>query len=532
MDIILRDYQQNLVNKINQSQTKRNCVQLSTGGGKTIIFSYLANNYEGNVLILVNRTELLEQTAKNITRPKSLITAKTKKIGEGEVKIGMVESVHNRIKSGVFNLNNIDLIIVDEIQNLQFVKVFENYENRLLGFTATPVINKKESYYKCRYCEKKTDEQVDCCGRQTQKYNLRITLKKWYGNLITGIPISDLIEREYLTPVHNLACTSADLSKLVTDSSGEFTNKSQNEVFNTVTNTKNLLANYEEHCKEKKTMVFNTNIAANNEAEKMFRMNGYNVRSYDSKSKENRKEVVDWFRNTPDGVLMSVGVFTTGFDVEDVECIILNKATQSLSLYHQIVGRGGRITDKILKPYFKLVDLGGNLPRFGSWSDKVDWVKIYNDESERKAKIQDLDDFFLCHSCDSLITEYDCEVCGAEEPPKKESRDRVMIAKSVNKMPKPTGKQVVSYAERKEMDVNEAKRFVANYIVDMFITAKTSREAVIKNKHYLTGGVKDILRPIYFAIHGSNLKGNRKRTIKDFENKVFKKLNQYYENRG
>ncbi len=124
--IKLRDYQQSLVNEIYNSNSTRNCIQSSTGSGKTIIFSYLANQSKGRVLILVNRTELLEQTAKNITRTKSLITAKTKTVGKGDVLIGMVETVNNRIKKGVFNLDNIDLIIVDEIQNLQFVKVLMN----------------------------------------------------------------------------------------------------------------------------------------------------------------------------------------------------------------------------------------------------------------------------------------------------------------------------------------------------------------------------------------------------------------------
>ena len=70
--IKLRDYQQNLVDQIYNSSSPRNCVQSSTGSGKTIIFSYLANNFKGRVLILVNRNELLEQTAKNITNRKLL----------------------------------------------------------------------------------------------------------------------------------------------------------------------------------------------------------------------------------------------------------------------------------------------------------------------------------------------------------------------------------------------------------------------------------------------------------------------------
>jgi superfamily II DNA or RNA helicase len=508
----LRDYQQEIVDKINTSTSIRNCVQLSTGGGKTVIFSHLANNFKGRVLILVNRTELVGQTSRNITRPISLITAKTKKVGQGEVLIGMVESVHNRIKKGLFDINSVDLIIVDEIQNLQFIKVFESYEKRLLGFTATPVIMKKENYFKCKYCESKYENQIDCCGKETQKYNLKVSLKRWYGDLIQGIEIESLIERGNLTPVHNFVCNNPNLNKLKTDASGEYTNKSIDETFNNLASTENLAENYKQHCV-------------------VFKMQGYNVRSYDSKSSEKRAEVVDWFRETPDGILMSVGVFTTGFDVCDVECIIMNKATQSLSLYHQIVGRGGRITDKIYKPFFKMIDLGGNVEKFGSWSDSVDWNTIYNFEIEKKTQIRDVEDFVICHGCEAMISEYDCEYCGAKKPQKK-AKSKVVIARELKKLPPPKAEHIIKYCIANELDVNDAKNLTANYILDMFIFAQTKRDTIEKNRDYLKSEIKAVVRDIYFSIHGSKLEGNRRRTLNNFEQKVFNKINKHYENRS
>ncbi len=524
-------HQQELIDETNASKEKRNFVQLATGGGKTIVFSHLANNYNGRVLILVNRDELIKQTAKNITRTKSLITAKTKIVGKGEVLIGMVESVHNRIKKGVFNLDNIDLIIIDEAHNLQFTKVIEGYKNRLLAFSATPVTMKKESYFKCKYCHSKTDEPAICCGKETKKYTLNVSLKRYYGELIQGINISELIDLGYLTPVFNLSCDVSNLDKLKVDSSGDFSKKTQDEVFNNLASTENLLANYKEHCVGKKTMIFNSNITTNEEAYKMFRMQGYDVRSYDSKSKENRTEIVDWFKRTPNGILMSVGVFTTGFDCDTVEAIILNKATNSLSLYHQIVGRGGRITKEIFKPHFLCIDLGGNLGRFGSWSDPVDWKTIYNNEKERKAQTRDIEDFIVCHNCDALITSYDCEVCGATKPIKKETKAKIVIAEQIQELPPPKADNILRYAVAKGLDVNEAKNLTANYLLDMFIYAKTSKDSIESHKDYLKSKIKSFITPIYFALHGSELKGNRRRTIKDFENKVHLTINKYYESK-
>ena len=69
--------------------------------------------------------------------------------------------------------------------------------------------------------------------------------------------------------------------------------------------------------------------------------------------------------------MTSVGILTTGFDEPSVETIILNRATRSLTLYHQMIGRGSRIWQN--KSEFTIVDLGNNVRRFGLWQDYINW---------------------------------------------------------------------------------------------------------------------------------------------------------------
>ena len=110
--------------------------------------------------------------------------------------------------------------------------------------------------------------------------------------------------------------------------------------------------------------------------EETFKKRGYPIRHLDSTfSDKDRKEVLRWFKVTPDAILTSVGILTTGFDEPTVETIILNRATRSLTLYHQMIGRGSRRLPN--KDRFKLIDLGNNVRRFGLWQDYLNWQDAF-----------------------------------------------------------------------------------------------------------------------------------------------------------
>ena len=71
-----------------------------------------------------------------------------------------------------------------------------------------------------------------------------------------------------------------------------------------------------------------------------------------------------------------MSILTTGFDEPTVESIILNRATKSLTLYYQMIGRGSRILKN--KNSFDVIDLGNNFHRFGPWgSTNLDWQRIF-----------------------------------------------------------------------------------------------------------------------------------------------------------
>jgi len=137
-----------------------------------------------------------------------------------------------------------------------------------------------------------------------------------------------------------------------------------------------LLRAYQERCKGTKTLIFNNGINTSKEVYNTFVKGGFDVRHLDSKmSAKERVEVLQWFKDKPDAILTSVGILTTGFDEPSIGSIIINRATKSLTLYHQMIGRGSRITGA--KKAFTVIDLGNNAARFGLWEAPIDWMRIF-----------------------------------------------------------------------------------------------------------------------------------------------------------
>jgi superfamily II DNA or RNA helicase len=137
-----------------------------------------------------------------------------------------------------------------------------------------------------------------------------------------------------------------------------------------------LLSSYQDNCRGKKTLIFNNGIKTSQNVCDTFQNAGYNVRHLDNKNTATeRREILRWFKETPDAILTSVGILTTGFDEPSVESIILNRATRSLTLYFQMIGRGSRVFGE--KKDFTVIDLGNNVARFGLWEAHINWNHIF-----------------------------------------------------------------------------------------------------------------------------------------------------------
>lgn len=359
---VLYDYQKRDIDKIFSrlkefSQKYNLLYQLPTGGGKTVIFSEIVRRYiestRKKVVVLTHRIELCGQTSKMLTEfrvKNKIINSSVKELddqNEYMCFVAMVETLNNRLNDDHLELHNVGMVIIDEAHYNSFRKLFRFFKNCfILGVTATPLSS-----------------------------NMKLPMKDNYNELIVGDTISSLISSGFLAkPV--IYTYDVGLGSLKIGMNGDYTVKSSEDLYTNMLMQDKLLHAYEERSKGKKTLIFNNGINTSIYVYEAFKKAGHPIRHLDNtNSRQEREDILAWFKNTDDAILSSVSILTTGFDEPTVESIILNRATKSLTLYFQMIGRGSRILPT--KSEFSIIDLGNNIVRFGLWNSDIDWQSIF-----------------------------------------------------------------------------------------------------------------------------------------------------------
>ncbi len=330
--------------------------QLPTGGGKTVIFSEIVRQYLKNhnkkVLILTHRIELCKQTSKMLTEfevVNKVIHSKANLDDQHLYScfVAMVETLNNRLNENKLDISDIGLVIIDEAHYNSFTKIFKFFSKSFfLGVTATPLSS-----------------------------NILLPMTDNYEELIVGESIESLIENNFLARAKTFSY-NVGLTSLVVGANGDYTVKSSDDLYTNNEMLGKLVEAYEECSKNKKTLIFNNGINTSLNVYHTFKAAGYEIAHLDNTANRKERELIlRWFKKTPNAILTSVSILTTGFDEPTVDTIILNRATRSLTLYYQMIGRGSRILKD--KTTFNVIDLGNNFHRFGMWGSNLNWQKIF-----------------------------------------------------------------------------------------------------------------------------------------------------------
>ena len=341
--------------------------QLPTGGGKTIIFSEIVRQYlklkKKKVVVLTHRIELCNQTSKVLSDFGVLNKVVNSKASLDDQEhyscyVAMVETLNNRLLDDKLDISDVGLVIIDEAHYNSFTKLLKFFSSSfILGVTATPLSS-----------------------------NINLPMTDNYDELIVGESISELIKNNFLARA-NLYTYNVGLTSLIVGANGDYTVKSSEELYTNNDMLSKLLLAYEERCLNKKTLIFNNGINTSLIVYDTFKKAGFNIRHLDNTAtKKQRSEILKWFKETPDAILTSVSILTTGFDEPTVNCIMINRATKSLTLYYQMIGRGSRLLKD--KNTFEVIDLGNNFYRFGEWGSDIDWHKIFRNPMNYLDSIQ------------------------------------------------------------------------------------------------------------------------------------------------
>lgn len=369
---MLRPYQMDSVAQVGaafQSGSKRVILCLPTGAGKTVIFSDIAARAAAKgkrVAILTHRRELLSQAGKL-----------------NSCDVLMVETLNNAIKRGKVNLSSYDLLVIDEAHIGNFRKVLEGFNGFVIGATATPVSSPP--------------------------------LKEQYNAIVCPVGIETLINDKWLATPHTYAMHPVDTSKLET-ARGEYTEASLDDAFNKPKVYEGVVHEFCQKWADKKAIVFCVNISATINTALEFRKQlgpGRVWGVHSKQSPQEREQIIADFSASKDGILVNCGIATTGFDCPDIEVVVINRATKSVALWLQMVGRASRRTET--KEAFTILDFGENVTRLGFWQEPRDWANLFGHPKKKGEGVAPVKD---CPKCGfvAYASARICANCGAEFP--------------------------------------------------------------------------------------------------------------------
>ena len=169
---------------------------------------------------------------------------------------------------------------------------------------------------------------------------------------------------------------------------GDYQQKELNEVMDVRPSLERLCMTVKRYVAKKKGIVYAFSIEHAEHIAEFYRENEIHAVAISSKTPlSERKSLIEQFKKSEIQVLVSVDLFSEGFDCPDVQFIQLARPTLSLSKYLQMVGRGLRVARR--KSYCVILDNVGLYRRFGMPSADRDWQQMFEGRSQLADSLQE-----------------------------------------------------------------------------------------------------------------------------------------------
>jgi len=412
----LRPYQADLTNKIYAAWhggARNVLAALPTGGGKAVIARKMVSNFQGASLMMAHRQELVSQLSLHlameavphrIIAPKGVV-ANIVKIHREAVGKSYMSPVAQNVIASVQTLaargpddwhKQIRLVIPDEAHHYlkegTFGKAAMMFPNAYsVGFTATP-------------------QRADGRGLGSHADGI-------FDTLVEGPTMRDLINQGHLCEYEIvMPATSFDREHLTIGSTGDFTAKSLRDESERAQIVGDVVANYIIWAAGTQCVVFAASVEAAEQIAARFNDVGIPAAAISANTDDyERFGLMRRFAARQIKVLVNCDLLGEGVDVPIIETVIMARATQSLAVFLQQIGRALRPAPGKLRAL--IIDHVSNVREHGLPDRPRHWSL---DATVRK-RDKDPDEIPVTQ-CDNCMRAFEriykaCPYCGHERVP-------------------------------------------------------------------------------------------------------------------
>lgn len=343
--IKLHDDQKKIIEEITKNPNDNTMISSPSGSGKTYIIAMLTKQLLENnqqPLILAHKKEIREQIKNRLLK--------------AGVEINQVEVIHPIRAINLFQKQELPYqpshIIIDEAHHTE-AKSYQDFINTqpqavLYGFSATPIRNDDKS------------------------------LANSFQKLINGLSIKTLIKQKRLAPFIYYAPNvgKRNIASIVKSEHLDFddvtfrTGGYQSLLFKR-TIFADILKTYEKHIPNEQAILFAHSLNSARKYVKTFNEAGYKAKHIHSGlSLSQRNKIIHNFKQGYIKILVNVDIVSEGFDMPDVNNVILARPTNSLIVYMQQAMRALRYKPKKVA---KIFDHANNIAMHGALDDNRTW---------------------------------------------------------------------------------------------------------------------------------------------------------------
>lgn len=302
-----------------EAKEEAQLVTMATGLGKTVCFAELIRRFDGNVLVLAHRDELIQQAVRHCGAATGE-QIEIEKAGDwsfkGRIVVGSVQSLRMKNRLERLGKDRFQLVIIDEAHHAiapSYRVIMDYFDCPIVGFTATP---------------DRGDETA---------------LGRIFTRVAYLMDIQEGIEQGWLVPFEGRRVVLDDIELDQIDKiAGDLPASQLDEAM--VKSVKGVVAESMRLCPDRQSIAFFPGVRTAELATKEFNALRSDMACFisgDTPPEERQQTVAD-FRRGRYQILSNCMIATEGFDVPDVSMIIMGRPTLSRALYAQMMGRGGR----------------------------------------------------------------------------------------------------------------------------------------------------------------------------------------------